>query len=209
MARAHFMQFYWGDYFADTGHLTTEQHGAYMLLLGRMWMAGGTLPTAPDKLARLTGCTPSRWARIAPDVLAFFVISGDQMTHERLMLELEKAVKKSNQLALSGALGGKAKSLKNNNAPLANAKAPLKHYIESESKIKNKRFGNEEFRKAAAASQGEDWARSWLDPCDWRDDPPAVICRTGLAVDRIRRDLARVLPDWPRIEIIKKGVDTP
>ena len=83
MSEMPFMQMYWSDYFGDTRHLTCEQHGAYLQLIGTMWTAGGTLPADPRKLAKITGCTPSRWAKISPEVMAFFILSGDVITHKR------------------------------------------------------------------------------------------------------------------------------
>lgn len=74
-----FMQLYVADYLGDTRHLTTEQHGAYLLLLMTMWRADGYLPNDPKKLARIAGCTPSRWSKIADDVMAFFDADGDQI----------------------------------------------------------------------------------------------------------------------------------
>ena len=116
-----FMQLYVADYLGDTRHLTTEQHGAYLLLLMTMWRADGRLPLDDRKLARLTGCTASRWAKIRDEVLAFFVIDGDEITHGRLMFELEKASEKSIKRAEAGSHGGKAKALKDKASAVANA----------------------------------------------------------------------------------------
>lgn len=130
------MQLYVADYLGDTRHLTTEQHGAYLLLLMTMWRSDGRLENDPKKLARITCCTPSRWARISAEVMAFFDIADGCLTHGRLMLELEKASEKSNQRAVSGSLGGKANALKNKK--LAEANAPLLPLHSSESEPEKK-----------------------------------------------------------------------
>lgn len=127
MSAAPFMQLYVADYLGDTRHLTTEQHGAYLLLLMTMWRADGRLPNDPKKLARITGCTASRWARIAAEVMEFFEVDGGDITNARLKLELEKASEKSIKRAEAGSLGGKAKALKNNDPPVANAVPLPKH----------------------------------------------------------------------------------
>lgn len=118
---APFMQLYVADYLGDTRHLTTEQHGAYLLLLMTMWRSEGTLPNDDRKLARIAGCTGSRWTKIKDDVLAFFDIEGDALTNKRLKLELEKASEKSIKRAEAGTRGGKAKALKSKDADVANA----------------------------------------------------------------------------------------
>ena len=53
MTSAPFMQFYVGDYLADTLALSTEQHGAYLLLLLTLWRHNGRLPNDPATLARI------------------------------------------------------------------------------------------------------------------------------------------------------------
>lgn len=91
----------WTDaYLADTGHLTTIEHGAYLLLLITMWRAGGTLPNDDKKLARYARMTAGQWARIKPNMMPFFTITPDGITQGRLTDELgivrQKSEKQSN-----------------------------------------------------------------------------------------------------------------
>ena len=122
-----FMQLYVADYLADTQHLTTEQHGAYLLLLMTMWRNAGSLPKDEKKLARIAHVSLKRWHIIAKDLMEFFDIEGDIITQKRLVEEFKKAVSKSEKRKISGSLGGRAKSLKNNTTSLANASEELKH----------------------------------------------------------------------------------
>jgi uncharacterized protein YdaU (DUF1376 family) len=121
MSAAPFMQLYVADYIGDTLHLTTEQHGAYLLLLMAMWRAGGSLPNEEHKLARIVGLSPARWRRVSGDVLAFFDEINGQITQKRLAAEIEKAKEKSAKRAEAGSKGGIAKSLKDNEMAVANA----------------------------------------------------------------------------------------
>lgn len=135
MSAPPFMQMYWSDYFGDTRHLSCEQHGAYLQLLGSMWLAGGSLPNDARKLAKITGCTASRWAKIAVDVLAFFDIAADTLTHKRIGIELEKAHEKSIKRAEAGSRGGTAKALKTHAPDVAIATDLPQHLPEPEPEI--------------------------------------------------------------------------
>lgn len=150
---APFMQLYVADYLGDTRHLTTEQHGAYLLLLMTMWRSEGRLPNDAKKLARITGCTASRWAKICSDVLAFFEEDGGDLTNKRLMFELEKASEKSIKRAEAGTKGGTAKALKNNKADVANAVVLPKHSPEPEPEEEAVAEG------ASADVRVDDWPR--------------------------------------------------
>ena len=110
----------WTDaYLADTGHLTTIEHGAYMLLLMTMWRAGGKLPNDDKQLARYCRLTAGQWARVKPTLLAFFKVNSDSITQGRLTDELaivrQKSAKQSNS--------ARAKWRKENNKRHASADA--------------------------------------------------------------------------------------
>ena len=75
----------WTDaYLADCGHLTTIEHGAYLLLLMTMWRAGGKLPNDDKQLARFARLTPKQWERIKPSLWGFFEVSPDSISQGRL-----------------------------------------------------------------------------------------------------------------------------
>ena len=99
---APYMNLYVADYLGDTRHLTTEQHGAYLLLLMTMWRSDGVLSDDPAKLARITGLTVARWKRIGDDVLAFFTACEGGITQARLAAELTIADDKSEKNSQAG-----------------------------------------------------------------------------------------------------------
>ncbi len=117
------MQFFPADLLSGTLHLTTEQIGAYLMLLFAMWTAGGSLINEPAKLARIARVSRQRWERISPDILPFFEVEGDQLTQERLKRDLEKVVSIVEKRSAAGKLGNAAKSLKQTNTDSANAAA--------------------------------------------------------------------------------------
>lgn len=130
------MQLYVGDYLADTLHLTTEQHGAYLLLLMTMWRHDAALPNDAAKLARIARVSPKRWPAIWSEIADFFTINGDAITNARLTKEHQKAVSISQERKTAGSKGGKANALKYINMHEANATARLKHSQISEPDIR-------------------------------------------------------------------------
>ncbi len=129
---APYMQLYVADYLGDTRHLTTEQHGAYLLLLMTMWRADGVLPNDDAKLARITGLTVARWRKISDEIMAFFTPCEGGITQGRLAAELTIAEEKSEKRSQAGKAGARAKALKDKKASLANASRLPKHSPEPE-----------------------------------------------------------------------------
>jgi uncharacterized protein YdaU (DUF1376 family) len=83
-----YIPFFIGDYLKETRHLTTEEHGAYLLLILEYWVKQGALPDDDAQLARITGLTPAKWRKVRPVVKDFF---RDGWKHPRIDAELEKA----------------------------------------------------------------------------------------------------------------------
>lgn len=126
------MQLYVADYLGDTRHLTTEQHGAYLLILMAMWRSGGTVPDDEAKLARIVGLSVTKWRKISSDVIDFFDRCEAGFTQKRLAAELAFAEEKSQKRSEAGKAGVRAKALKSNKAATANGSAMLKHSPEPE-----------------------------------------------------------------------------
>ena len=90
MSATPWMPFYPADYLADTRRLTTEQHGAYLLLLMDSWVSGA-LPDDDDVLARVAGLDAERWAQVRPVIVRYFQIADGQWMHARVEREREHA----------------------------------------------------------------------------------------------------------------------
>lgn len=133
MSATPFMQLYVGDYLADTLHLTTEQHGAYLLLLMTMWRADARLPNDPAKLARIARVSAKRWPNIWAEIEEFFIVDEEWISNPRLTKEHQKAVSISQERKTAGKRGGEANALKNKGAAEANASVLPKHSHKAES----------------------------------------------------------------------------
>ena len=64
MSNRPWIAFYMGDYLKDTMHLTTEQHGAYLLLLMECWTQG-RIPTDLQGQAVIVRMSVYRWKKSA------------------------------------------------------------------------------------------------------------------------------------------------
>lgn len=95
-----------GQYIADTGHLTTAEHGAYLLLIMHYWQKGG-LPDDDRKLASIARALPEQWAGMRATIFEFF---GPGWKHARIDKELAEAEKKYRKRAEAGRSGGHAKA---------------------------------------------------------------------------------------------------
>jgi len=82
----------WTDaYLADTRHLSTLEHGAYLLLLMEAWRRPHCdLPDDDKLLARLAGLGADEWAAIAPVVMDLWTRDGRRKTWTQKRLKKER-----------------------------------------------------------------------------------------------------------------------
>ncbi|XYD07443.1 DUF1376 domain-containing protein [Methylobacterium sp. NMS12] len=168
------MPLYVADYLADTGHLSTIEHGAYLLLIMHYWQNTG-LPKEDAKLARITRTTPREWAAMR-DTLAEFFEPG--WIHARIDRELGSAEAAYQRRAKAGAKGGNAGAMLRRTA--SKALAPLKqsqpHSQKEEEPSRKQRFQDvaRGGTSCAADPHGDDAFAPAPppDPAAWTDNAP-------------------------------------
>jgi uncharacterized protein YdaU (DUF1376 family) len=86
------MPLFIGDYLADTSRLTTEQHGAYLLLIMDYWR-NGPPPDDDSVLQNITKMREQEWQKSKQIVMKFFDLVDGKYTHSRIDKELSDAAK--------------------------------------------------------------------------------------------------------------------
>lgn len=105
----------------DTTHLSTEEFGAYCLLLITTWRNNGQ-PFADDdvRLARICRASLHVWrSRLRPVLSAFFDISDGKWRQKRLEKEWRRVTQNIETSRTNGRLGGRPKLLINNDTTKA------------------------------------------------------------------------------------------
>lgn len=100
MAALPYMQLYVADYLADTPHLTTEEHGAYLLLIFNYWQTGRPLPKS--RLAGIAKLSNERWTDVERSLNEFFLDTGSEWVHERIERDLEVVKSAQTQRVAAG-----------------------------------------------------------------------------------------------------------
>jgi uncharacterized protein YdaU (DUF1376 family) len=119
------MPLYVTDYLGDTMHLSTTQHGAYLLLLLACWKSDGVLPDDDAQLAAITRLSLADWKKNAAVLRRFFSLTEQGLEHGRVRKELDKAAALSDKRAAVGKMGGrptKQKQTETNRFPDEEAK---------------------------------------------------------------------------------------
>lgn len=107
------MPMFWDAYLADTTHLSTEEHGAYLLLLGAMWRRNGSVPDNDRDNARILGLTPAKWRQIKGRLAPLLIIDNGQITQKNLQKIWKITQEKIAVNRMNGAKGGRPKANEN------------------------------------------------------------------------------------------------
>lgn len=99
------MPFYVGDYIGGTMHLSTLEHGAYLLLIMHYWQKG-SLPTEDRNLASIAKLPLDSWMEIRPTIAAFFEAGW---RHHRIDAELANAQQALSKRSAAGKAGASAR----------------------------------------------------------------------------------------------------
>lgn len=119
MAALPYMQLYVADYLADTQHLTTEEHGAYLLLLFSYWQTGKSLRS--DRLAPVARLSNERWNDVKETLREFFFEDGNQWIHFRVEADLEAVNSKSLKASGAGKASARARAARKHGVSTVNS----------------------------------------------------------------------------------------
>lgn len=92
------MPLYIADYLADTTRLSTEQHGAYLLLIMDYWRNGAP-PDDDATLANITKLDVKTWRKHRPLLQKLFTLQDGDWHHKRIDEELLKASENAERYA--------------------------------------------------------------------------------------------------------------
>ena len=109
--RNAWMPFYIGDYLRDTSRLSTEQHGAYLLLTMDYWV-NGPLPDDDAALGMIARMTPGGWKRMRNVLESFFQVKDGRWNHRRIDRERTRAFAIRELRSIAGKESAERKAIK-------------------------------------------------------------------------------------------------
>jgi uncharacterized protein YdaU (DUF1376 family) len=116
------MPFYVGDYLSATGRLTTEQHGAYLLILLDYWK-NGPPPNDDAVLAQIARLTIGAWRKAKPALLGYFEVRDGLLIQKRVEKERERATDITEKRSKAGKASAEARAKANK--PATDAPTPV------------------------------------------------------------------------------------
>jgi len=115
MAALPYMQLYVADYLADTAHLSTVEHGAYLLLIFNYWQRGESFKARDEqtlnrRLASVARLSNEEWMSVRENLAEFFDVTETEWAHHRIDRDIEVVNAKSNQASMAGKASAKRRA---------------------------------------------------------------------------------------------------
>lgn len=188
-------------FLADTGHLTAQETGAYLLLLMMAWrLPGCRLPDDDQKLSRWARVDGRTWKRIKPVVMEFWAYEEGYWTQKRLSKERSVVSKRAEVARENGKRGGRPKPLENNEAtnPMGSSQVtqqkapnpnPSKEY--SDTSVSARPVG----RAPDVSIKDQIW-----------NSKAALADLSGKSEQVVGKWIGRALKDHPP-DVVKRGID--
>ena len=128
------------DFIEGTIGMDFETKAAYRLVLDLIYMQGGNLPDDARYISGLLGCTVRKWNSLRGSLVAMgkIIVSGEFLTNERAIIELETLRKLQDKQAENRSRPNKLKDLKS------------PRFDQSEPEPKEAKASNAHVREAAA-----------------------------------------------------------
>ena len=107
MAALPYIQLYVADYLADTAHLSTLEHGAYLLLIFNYWQRGESFKGKDEqslnkRLTSVARMSNEEFNAVKSVLSEFFEISETEWRHERIERDLVEVNSKSSSASRAG-----------------------------------------------------------------------------------------------------------
>lgn len=138
MASLPYIQLNIPDYLADTMHLTTEEHGAYLLLIMNYWQRGKPLDNSNGRLASVARLSNDRWISVEVSLKEFFNVDGDIWSHKRLDADLATVAKKLKNASAAGKASAEARRKASKNKGSERPLNDRSHSVEQKSNQEEK-----------------------------------------------------------------------
>lgn len=91
------MPLFWGDFLANTMHLSAQEAGAYLFLIAHAWEHDGKIPV--DRLKRVSRISNYNWPKVRTTLMQFFDTHSESnfWLSQRVIKELTQAGELSNK----------------------------------------------------------------------------------------------------------------
>lgn len=178
------MPLYVADYLSATSRLTTEQHGAYLLLLMDYWKNGAP-PNDDAVLAQITKLPPDAWSKARTMLQGFFQVTAEHWLHNRVESEMQKANHNKQTNSKRGKAGADARWGKKNASSIVGA-LPKQYSADSTSPSPSSSPSSLKNNKNTVAPPFGVTDSVWQDWLTLRKTKKAAVTQT--AIDGIERE---------------------